>query len=184
MEPFRSRSRRLHHSRTGPRVVRWHAVSRLGGGRDDAIRLRDDVSLERFMDNSGSGSGSGWSAQTEVSPALAAFSPPPLKGISQTALYMAWTTVPVNGANTIDFASWNGSAWVEWNPPIPIPPGPLTILSPALMSQVIPPPVACDPTDSFLYVGYTAPSSLVYWFELESVVTPPPPGALKGCVPE
>jgi hypothetical protein len=126
-------------------------------------------------------SGSGWSAQSPVPPALAVYIVPSLKPElpSSGGLYMAWTTPMVAQQNAIDVAlgQWNGSA-VEWNPPIPIPPGPLTVLTPALTSYSV--SGNCEPTYYYLYVGSTALNGELYDYELESAMTP----AVRGCVIE
>jgi hypothetical protein len=78
-----------------------------------------------------SSSGATWTtlpapaALTSVAPALA-FIPSVTPKITGN-LYVAWNT-----GSTIDFQFWNGYEWISWTPPIPIPPGPLENLTPAI----------------------------------------------------
>jgi hypothetical protein len=128
-------------------------------------------------------SGVGWKAESPVPPALAVFTVPSIKtGLPSTGgLYIAWTTPMVAQQNAIDVAlgQLSGSA-VEWNPPIPIPPGPLTVLTPALASYSVSGTASCDPTYYYLYLGYTALNGELYDYEIGSGSTPP----VKGCLPE
>jgi hypothetical protein len=69
-----------------------------------------------------------WTAQTSVAPGFG-ISPVP----SHTGLYLGWTAASGSGF-IIYYSQFNGS---YWNPPIPIPPGPLSEnLSPALVGYV------------------------------------------------
>jgi hypothetical protein len=133
--------------------------------------------------NQGPVSGSGWSAQSPVPPALAVYIVPSIKtGVpSSGGLYIAWTTPMVAQQNAIDVAlgQWNGSA-VEWNPPVPIPPGPLTVLTPALTSYSVSGAGSCDPTYYYLYAGSTALNGELYNYQLGAAEIP----AVRGCVPE
>jgi hypothetical protein len=76
-------------------------------------------------------SGSTWTAQTSVAPAFG-ISPVP----EHTGLYLAWTAPSsTEGEFTVNLSQLEGSSW---NPPLPIPPGPLAVanLSPALVGYV------------------------------------------------
>ncbi len=78
-------------------------------------------------------SGGTWSAiaaptaTTTVAPALGLgfIGDVPWKAGSE--LFIAWNT-----GSTIDFAWWDGTDWISWPPPLPIPPGPIENFAPAL----------------------------------------------------
>lgn len=84
------------------------------------------------------------SALTSVAPALA-FIGSVLPKISGN-LYVAWNT-----GSTIDFEFWNGSEWFAWTPPLPIPPGPLENLTPAMNFYA----TGDCPTVGYFNVAYT-----------------------------
>lgn len=73
--------------------------------------------------------GTDWTAETSVAPAFGVDIVP-----EHTGLYIAWTAATsTEGVFTINFSQFTGSGW---NPPVPIPPGPLAIANtaPALVS--------------------------------------------------
>jgi len=102
-------------------------------------------------------------ALTNVAPALSVFDAPvtPPGG-----LYIAWTTA----ADQLSYASYNGGT-VSWNPPVPIPPGPLaTTFTPALISFA---PAACPIGDAGGYtyvfsIFYAATNDDIYYDDLKS----------------
>ncbi|HTU46567.1 MAG TPA: hypothetical protein VMF91_15985 [Bryobacteraceae bacterium] len=99
--------------------------------------------------------GDGFVAQTSVAPALAVNTVPNKEG-QTPGLEIAWTAETSTGAFTINISQLTGSGW---NPPGPIPPGPLTIanVSPALVNYDIQGTGCPDPNRTYYSfdVAYT-----------------------------
>jgi hypothetical protein len=100
-------------------------------------------------------------AQTDVAPALGVFDAP---ATPPGGLYLAWTTA----ADQLSYASFNGSS-ASFNPPVPIPPGPLaTSSTPALISFA---PASCPVGDvggaDYVFSIFFAATN-IYFEDLES----------------
>jgi hypothetical protein len=92
-------------------------------------------------------------AETTAAPALGVSTVP-----NHSGLYIAWTAGNTEAGYAPNFAIWGESAWIPWNPPIPVPPGPVANLSPALVSLGA--YVDCEPIESFSFnVAYTLDGS-------------------------
>ena len=117
-----------------------------------------------------SSSGGSWTqlnspaATTTVAPALGQGFIGSVPWKAGTELFMAWNT-----GSTIDFAWWDGTDWISWPPPLPIPPGPLENYSPALNDYS---EGSCAATYSF-NVAYTlggTDASQIEWTPVNEVL--------------
>lgn len=115
-------------------------------------------------------SGGAWSAasqiagaQTSTAPALGVFDAP---ATPPGGLYVAWATA----SDQLSYASYNGGS-ASWNPPVPIPPGPLvTTFTPALVSFA---PAACPVGEAggatyAFSIFYAATNEDIYYQDLKS----------------
>jgi hypothetical protein len=129
-------------------------------------------------------SGGDWSSPVSLPGALTSVAPALQVNVdpkTSPSLILAWTAGSPQIGYTINFLGWNGADadWIPWNPPIPIPPGPLDNYSPALsMTFSGVNTGVCGPETYWFAAAYTLGGQFaaeIMWTPLSSIISPPPP---------